>query len=442
MGRISITMLLGALLLLARHSAVAFDLTVAITSQPVVTGQTGVLYAYDVDAVASDPAAVLTYTLRGNPPAGMSIDAGSGLVQWTPGVAGTFDIRIRVKARLNGSSNSVLEAEAEQEYALQISTDGGAATAGLQGTVRDGSGAGVRLVEVKIFDGTGRNVVVKSRTDSTGAYRIGGVAAGTYFVKADPPDLSGFEDQWFDNVRRFEQATPVVFAESAQVVINFVLGLRDSDDVRYNVSGSVRGPNGVPLAHARVLFTRNDDDPGDDNLERHGGDDDHDRHGHHGHETQVTYTDSLGAYHLLLRARSYTVSSWKDGYVRQWWDHQSTAAAANHLLLVQDTTGINFDLSVPAGAAQSSGSAVKLRQNYPNPFNPSTSISFTLANAGQVRLTVYNILGQTVATLVDGELAAGEHSVNWQAEGVPSGLYFYRVEAGTSAEVRRMMLVR
>ena len=442
MQRILHTTLLATFLFLGWQSASALDLTVTITSLPVVTGQVGVPYVYDVDAVSSDPTATLTYTLHGNTPSGMTINAGSGLIEWTPAFAGSFGIRVRVKARLNDTE----EAEAEQEYSLVIGGSGGGATASLEGTVRNQAGAGVRLVEMKMFEGTGKRVLFRTRTDSTGAYRISGVIPGTYFVKADPSDMGPYEDQWFENVKRFEQATPVVIAESSIVVINFSLLPRDSDDIRYDVFGVVRGPNGAPLTQAKVTFMRrhrDDDTP----LSRSGGDS-HSHHGNHGNDVEVATTDSLGTYHLRLRGRGYTVSTLKSGYLRQYWDHKNTAAEADQLLLVKDTTGIDFDLAVAAiqtggtSAGRVTGNSVELRQNYPNPFNPTTSISFSLPVAGRARLDVYNMLGQSVATLVDGELSAGAHQVEWRADGAASGLYFYRVEFGGTAQVRQMMLVR
>ncbi|HXG37213.1 MAG TPA: T9SS type A sorting domain-containing protein [Bacteroidota bacterium] len=87
----------------------------------------------------------------------------------------------------------------------------------------------------------------------------------------------------------------------------------------------------------------------------------------------------------------------------------------------------------------------RLSQNYPNPFNPATVISFTLPDVGtrhDVSLRVFNMLGQEVATLVNGEMEAGYHQVQWQAEGLPSGVYFYRLEAGSFVETKKMMLVR
>ncbi|HTK80696.1 MAG TPA: LamG-like jellyroll fold domain-containing protein, partial [Bacteroidota bacterium] len=80
--------------------------------------------------------------------------------------------------------------------------------------------------------------------------------------------------------------------------------------------------------------------------------------------------------------------------------------------------------------------------NYPNPFNPSTVISFALPKAGVVTLKVYNIIGEEVATLVDGTLDAGYRSVTWNATDLPSGLYFYRLRANAFEETRKLLLLR
>jgi len=83
-----------------------------------------------------------------------------------------------------------------------------------------------------------------------------------------------------------------------------------------------------------------------------------------------------------------------------------------------------------------------LHQNYPNPFNPSTNISFTIPSKTFVSLTVYDLLGKRVATLVNEELAAGNHVREWNAVSLPSGVYFYRLQAGPFAENRRLVLQR
>jgi hypothetical protein len=83
-----------------------------------------------------------------------------------------------------------------------------------------------------------------------------------------------------------------------------------------------------------------------------------------------------------------------------------------------------------------------LYQNHPNPFNPSTAIRFSLPTSGNVSLKVFNMLGEEVATLVTGHRDAGTHLVQWDASGQPSGVYFYRLQAGEFTETRKLLLLR
>lgn len=86
--------------------------------------------------------------------------------------------------------------------------------------------------------------------------------------------------------------------------------------------------------------------------------------------------------------------------------------------------------------------AFALFQNTPNPFNPVTQIRYTLPQAGQVRLTVYNAIGQEVERLVDSRQEAGRYSVTWDARGWASGVYYYRLEAGTFRDIKRLVLLK
>ena len=99
-----------------------------------------------------------------------------------------------------------------------------------------------------------------------------------------------------------------------------------------------------------------------------------------------------------------------------------------------------------SGLSQSSGPEVPdvfaLNQNYPNPFNPSTEISFGLPVASHVDLTIYNVLGQKVETLVDREMEAGSHTVTWNADKVSSGVYFYRITAKDFTETKKMLMLK
>lgn len=97
------------------------------------------------------------------------------------------------------------------------------------------------------------------------------------------------------------------------------------------------------------------------------------------------------------------------------------------------TTSVEFE-EMPSGFA--------LSQNYPNPFNPTTNISFVLPQASDVKLTVFNVLGQQVAVLAQGMYTSGMHTLNFDAANLASGTYIYRIEAGNFVEVRKMLLIK
>jgi hypothetical protein len=96
-------------------------------------------------------------------------------------------------------------------------------------------------------------------------------------------------------------------------------------------------------------------------------------------------------------------------------------------------TGVAITGTVPEGFA--------LQQNYPNPFNPSTTIRYGLPYRSTVTLTVYNTLGQKVRTLVQGTLEAGNYEVTFDGTGLASGVYYYRIQAGSFVETKKLLLL-
>ena len=83
-----------------------------------------------------------------------------------------------------------------------------------------------------------------------------------------------------------------------------------------------------------------------------------------------------------------------------------------------------------------------LEQNYPNPFNPTTTISFSIPVEGNVSLKIYNLIGQEIAVLVNENLSEGNYLFNWNGENQPSGIYFYKLQAGSFVDTKKMILLK
>lgn len=101
---------------------------------------------------------------------------------------------------------------------------------------------------------------------------------------------------------------------------------------------------------------------------------------------------------------------------------------------VKVVTGVNNEVTVPW--------EVILHQNYPNPFNPVTMISYELQKAADVRIEIIDIQGRLVETLVNQSHQSGHHMVNWDASGIVSGTYLYRLTAGNIVETKKMLLIK
>ncbi len=97
-------------------------------------------------------------------------------------------------------------------------------------------------------------------------------------------------------------------------------------------------------------------------------------------------------------------------------------------------TGVEEINSVPV--------SFSISQNYPNPFNPSTTIEYALQEASYVKIDVFNILGQKISSLVNAHVESGIHKVNFIANQFPSGVYFYKIEAGEFVSVKKMILLK
>ena len=122
-------------------------------------------------------------------------------------------------------------------------------------------------------------------------------------------------------------------------------------------------------------------------------------------------------------------------------DDNITAGTYSYRLKQIDNDG-QFEYSKAIEIGLTAPDKFELSQNYPNPFNPSTTINYNLPEASNVKLIIYNILGQEVKTLVNEFKEAGVHTVNYNASDLNSGLYIYKIEAGSFTQTRKMTLIK
>jgi hypothetical protein len=134
------------------------------------------------------------------------------------------------------------------------------------------------------------------------------------------------------------------------------------------------------------------------------------------------------------------------------WTVPQIATENAQVRIVMDNIGGNYEGISGHFTIQETPTSVEVRgenpktftlpANYPNPFNPSTTIKFSLPRTGYVRLQVFNILGEVVATLVSEELNAGTYTTLWNASRMASGAYFYRLQAADFVDTKKLLLLK
>ncbi len=134
------------------------------------------------------------------------------------------------------------------------------------------------------------------------------------------------------------------------------------------------------------------------------------------------------------------------GHSYLWTDHNAANGTTySYTLVAVDLNGNRQELATQS-ATPSAGAAViteyALHQNYPNPFNPETNITFDLVDDGNVTLAVYNLMGQQVATVMNGQMVAGRHTVSFNATNLPSGVYLYKLSVNGFVAEKKMVLMK
>jgi hypothetical protein len=128
-----------------------------------------------------------------------------------------------------------------------------------------------------------------------------------------------------------------------------------------------------------------------------------------------------------------------------WFPEQKALWEANKDMIMQHIMEVKTDQLTLTSVKLTDNlvpAEYELKQNYPNPFNPSTKIQYSVKSRGFVTLKVFNLIGQEVATLVNGELEAGNYNVDFNAAGLASGVYLYKLNAGSSVLSKKMMLLQ
>ncbi len=296
----------------------------------------------------------------------------------------------------------------------------------VSGMVRDSTGTGVpsHVLLIPVPPQRAALVLRFAETDSTGTFRIANVLAGKYFALALP----------------FDTYAPAFFKAGAFGVMHWRLAdtLRVSGDVtgitigvvpvRANGIAAVHGrllaaamlgkvEAGVPLAGVNVYLQ----DP-------------------QGTIAGYGLTDNTGMFAAgNVAPGTYSLIVEKAGYNSP--SGAVTVSPVDYSVTVPDIT-LSPDVSTGVDTAPDVATMLRLEQNYPNPFNPSTVIRYALASPVKVSLKVFNLLGEEVGSLVNALQPAGNYQVQFDGRSLASGVYFFRLQAGSFTEVKRMVLMK
>ena len=161
---------------------------------------------------------------------------------------------------------------------------------------------------------------------------------------------------------------------------------------------------------------------------------------------------------IVVDSNSVSVTAWADGEAMPDTASYSFEAFAVVEMPVLFLVGVTDDDSssvqvdgvwyneTPAGLGISDEAPIATRfelgQNYPNPFNPTTHIRFNIPETANAKLTVFNVMGEEVATLVNGVMQSGGHTVSWNAANMPTGVYFYQLQSGNFSQTKKLLLVK
>lgn len=254
-------------------------------------------------------------------------------------------------------------------------------------------------------------------TDSLGNYIINNVEAGKYFVGAHP--FHGFAPAYYKanacGVNRRDQADTVEVNGNVTNINICVRRVNTNGLAR--ISGTVRSAAGATLQGASIIA-----------------------------ENETGVLVGMG---VSEPDGAYMIEAVSPGSITLIADREGFNTATRSVNLAPSILSVeNVDVTMLPGGPLSAGpmpeipAAFSLDQNYPNPFNPGTVIRFALSSSGPTTLEVFNLVGQRVATLVSTSLPAGKYEYTFDAGGLASGIYFYKLQSGSQVATRKMLLMK
>lgn len=167
----------------------------------------------------------------------------------------------------------------------------------------------------------------------------------------------------------------------------------------------------------------------------------------------TTFSPEYGQYDASGKFIAFPVpkTTWTKDQLSAYWNaitvhNDKSGGIHNPKYIITAMKGAMSILGIPVGISEDENGVIPttyaLQQNYPNPFNPSTTIKFSIPKAGNVKLTVYDILGKEVSTLVNNFLNAGEYNFQFNASNLASGIYLYRLESTNFVKTNKMLLMK
>jgi hypothetical protein len=308
----------------------------------------------------------------------------------------------------------------------------------VSGIVRDSNGVRVpsRIVVLPVHLRPGPNSARFEHTDSTGAYTITNVSPGKYFVLALP----------------FSNYAPAFYKAGAYGVLRW----QKADTVTIPITGDITGIDigVVPIKNWGFAHIMGRIRSGGGSPERTAGSPIE--------GVNVLVQNAQGdvvGYGITDDSGAYTIDAVPAGKLSIVIDRPGYLTSEDEVTIETNDFSLNRDyILTPATPTSVQGNSTMplsytLEQNYPNPFNPSTQITFSLPVLSNVTLTVYNLLGQEVAVLINSVTPPGSHAVEWNGKdgtgrSIASGVYFYRLQASSVSgeesfsSVKRMVLVK